>query len=174
MEAGDTSLSSGPTSVVMVVASSDADIEEVRKLFAEYVGAPDWGPEFAGYLEQQEFEKEVLTLPGRYASPAGRLLLAKADGNVAGCVAFKPYAPPRICEMKRLYVRSEFRGMRIGRELVVRLLTEARECGYREMRLDTLPAMKVAQQLYRSLGFVDIPPYCENPIAGSVFLEKSL
>jgi ribosomal protein S18 acetylase RimI-like enzyme len=158
----------------IVVAADATDVGRVKFLFAEYVAHPDWGPGFAEYLEQQQFEKELQSLPGPYASPLGRLLLARVDGQAAGCIAFKPYAPPTICEMKRLYVREAFRGAGLGRLLVERLLSEAKKCGYSRMRLDTLPMMVPAQRLYRSLGFVDIPPYCENPIAGSAFLEKRI
>lgn len=109
-----------------------------------------------------------------YAPPAGRLLLAHADGEAVGCVAFRPLAPPSTCEMKRLYVRPACRGRSIGRGLVEALLAEAAAAGYERMRLDTLASMGAAQRLYRALGFQPIAAYCANPVDGAVFLERAL
>jgi putative acetyltransferase len=113
-------------------------------------------------------------LPGDYAPPGGRLLLAQCGGEWAGCVALHRLAPD-ICEMKRLYVRPPFRGKRLGFALVEQLMAEARRMGYRSMRLDTVaPVMKEAVKMYRRFGFREIAPYCDNPIQGAMYMELDL
>jgi ribosomal protein S18 acetylase RimI-like enzyme len=121
----------------------------------------------------QGFEQELATLPGKYAPPAGAILLAWVDDSLAGCVALRPIEPG-ICEMKRLWVREAFRGLRLGEILGQAIVTRARETGYLRMRLDTLAQMKAAQSLYRRLGFAEIGPYYRNPLPGVVYLEKDL
>jgi ribosomal protein S18 acetylase RimI-like enzyme len=148
-------------------ATSDQDVLEARRLFEEYAASLGVDLCFQG------FEAELASLPGSYAPPAGRLLLATEDGRVAGCVALRPLAGEQ-CEMKRLYVRPEFRGLGIGRVLVDRVISEAKEIGYRRMLLDTLPSMGPAISLYHQLGFRPIAPYRENPIDGALFLELVL
>ncbi len=148
-------------------AASEADIGDVRSLFREYA---EW---LAVDLSFQNFEEELAALPGDYAPPGGRLLIAVEESRVAGCVALRGWADD-ICEMKRLYVRPEFRGTGLGRRLVLAIMDEARTIGYRRMRLDTLPQMGEAHRLYESLGFVETEPYRYNPIAGSRFLEREL
>jgi ribosomal protein S18 acetylase RimI-like enzyme len=155
-------------------AVSGADLDAARALFLEYVRAPDWEPGFGAYLAQQDFAAELAALPGAYAPPGGALLLAWIAGRPAGCVAYKPLAPPALCEMKRLYVRPAARGRGVAEHLVRRLLRTARASGYRRMRLDTLPSMEAAQRLYERLGFVDVPPYCANPVPGARYLEADL
>jgi len=155
-------------------ATTAADLDAARALFEEYVRATGWEAAFASYLAQQSFARELDTLGDVYAPPHSVLLLARADGAPAGCVACKPLEPPAVCEMKRLYVRPAFRALGVGEALVRRIMAEARDAGYRRMRLDTLPSMRAAQRLYARLGFVGIPPYCENPVAGSHFLECDL
>ncbi len=168
------------------IASGDAeDLRRARELFLEY--AASLGVD----LCFQNFEEELAGLPGDYAPPQGRLLLASHNGALAGCVGLRrlearpsnlsggPCGPPSpledgVCEMKRLYVRRAFRGKKIGRALVEAVLREARAIGYRKMRLDTLPSMKEAIPLYRSLGFTEIGPYRENPVPGALFLELEL
>lgn len=139
------------------------DIAVARELFLEYARA------LGVDLSFQDFDREVATLPGDYDP----ILVAHWNGEAAGCVALHPLQND-ICEMKRLYVRPAFRGHGIGRVLAERIIAEARGRGYARMRLDSLPSMREAVALYRSLGFTDIPPYRPNPIAHSVFLELRL
>ena len=141
------------------------DMAHVRRLFRAYA---DW---LEVDLCFQGFERELAELPGCYAPPAGRLLIARMGGEVAGCVGLRPLEPG-VCEMKRLWVEPGFAGRGIGRALAERIVTDARQIGYRRMRLDTLPArMPAAQHLYASLGFREIPAYYHNPLPGVVMLE---
>ncbi len=151
----------------IIQAASAGDIERVKDLFREYEKSLDVDLCFQG------FEQELAGLPGAYAPPRGRLLLAMDGGRPAGCVALRPLGPD-ACEMKRLYLRPESRGRRLGRLLVERILAEARAIGYARMRLDTLPAMKEAIAMYRSLGFAEIAPYYANPVPGALFMELAL
>jgi putative acetyltransferase len=153
--------------LTIVDATAVDEVLTVRCLFEEYAASLGIDLCFQG------FEKELAGLPGAYAPPEGRLLLALEDGQTAGCIALRPLEPG-ACEMKRLYVRPAFRAHRIGRVLVDRIIQEARQAGYRRMRLDTLPSMTAALALYRRLGFRDIAPYYENPVEGAVFLELQL
>jgi len=149
-------------------AVSPQELEAARRLFRAYAA---W---LAVDLCFQGFEQEVAGLPGCYAPPAGRLLLAGVAGEAVGCVGLRPLAPG-ICEMKRLWVEPGFGGRGLGRALAERVIEGARARGYRRMRLDTLPErMPAAQHLYRSLGFVEIPPYYHNPLPGVVMLELPL
>lgn len=153
----------------IVPALSEKTILQARDLFRDYARMPGVAPCI------ENFEKEVAALPGAYAPPAGRLLLALQEssggpGEAAGCVALRKFNQD-ACEMKRLYVRPAFRGAGAGRELVNELISEARSIGYRRMLLDTLPSMKEAHELYRSLGFREIPSYQESPVPGALFFE---
>lgn len=154
--------------IEFIQAESPSEISEARELFIEY-------SEWLGLdLCFQNFAQELAELPGRYASPDGRLLLAISGGQVAGCVALRKIGDG-VCEMKRLYVRREFRGLGIGRAMAVHLIEEARALNYSQMRLDTLPAqMGEAIKMYRSLGFREIEPYYHNPVEGALFLELTL
>jgi ribosomal protein S18 acetylase RimI-like enzyme len=152
----------------LLEARTPEDIAHVRRLFRAY----------AQWLEVdlcfQDFERELNELPGCYAPPAGRLLIARVGGEVVGCVGLRPLEPG-VCEMKRLWVEPGFAGQGIGRALAEAIIAAARQIGYRRMRLDTLPArMPAAQHLYATLGFREIPPYYPNPLAGVVMLELEL
>lgn len=149
-------------------ARSADGILTARKLFEEYAAALNISLCF------QNFAQEVHGLPGSYAAPAGRLLLAIQDDQAAGCIALRPLAD-NACEMKRLYVRPQFRGRGLGRKLVAAVLAAARETDYEYVRLDTLPEkMDEAILLYRSIGFREIPAYYPNPVAGALFMELAL
>jgi len=148
-------------------AAFPQDLKTVRGLLREYE------TELGIDLCFQGFEQELAGLPGDYALPRGRLLLAEVEGAAAGCVALRPI-DSETCEMKRLYARPAFRGRRVGRALAEAIIAEARAIGYARMRLDTLPVMTEAQSLYRRLGFVDIAPYRENPVAGTRYMELEL
>jgi putative acetyltransferase len=148
-------------------AHTSEHLADVRTLFQEYADAIQTDLCFQG------FQRELAELPGAYAPPAGRLLLAKDKGAPAGCVALRPL-DAETCEMKRLYVRPAFRGSGVGRRLAVAVTQAAREIGYRRMRLDTLASMTAAIALYRSLGFQDALPYRYNPLPGATFLELDL
>ena len=122
----------------------------------------------------QSFNEELAGLPWEYAPPWGRLLLASAESVPAGCVALHKIEDD-VCEMKRLYVRPQFRGTGLGRRLAEEIIVQAREIGYRRMRLDTVVAvMGRAVELYRALGFQEIAPYRENPIPSALYMEKIL
>jgi len=151
----------------IIHARSSDHIGVARMLFKEYETS------LGIDLCFQNFEQELAALPGEYAPPSGRLLLAVCDAQWAGCVALRRLEPD-ACEMKRLYLRPAFRGKGLGRRLTQALIDEACQIGYRRMRLDTLPAMKEAVPLYESLGFRRIAPYRLNPSEGALFMELVL
>ncbi len=143
------------------------NLHHVRVLFREYASSLGLSLDF------QDFTTELDVLPGEYSPPSGCLLLAKWDGQVAGCVAVRKL-DDELCEMKRLFVRPQYQGLKIGRALAEAIVTEARKRGYKRMRLDTLPTMQQARSLYGSMGFAEIPPYRYNPIEGATFLELTV
>lgn len=148
-------------------AVSPREIERVRELFREYA---DW---LKVDLCFQGFERELATLPGDYAPPDGRLLIAWHHEKPVGCIALRR-VDATTGEVKRLYVRPEARGRRTGRRLVEQVVAVSREIGYRRLVLDTIPQMPEAQSLYRSFGFREIPAYYANPLPGVIYLALDL
>lgn len=161
--------------VKLVIASSPGELEQIRALLRRYAQWLDDNDPSGVDLCYQGFEHELSTLPGKYAPPQGRLLLALCgeEQEPAGCVALRPLAPG-TCEMKRLYVRPDFTGKGIGKRLVGAIIQAARDLKYRAMRLDTLPYMKAAISLYRAAGFEPIPPYEDTPLKDTIFMELKL
>lgn len=152
----------------LIQAHSPEEITRTRELFEEYASG------LGISLCFQNFDKELAELPGAYIPPSGRLFLAMQDEQTIGCVALRKIGD-NVCEMKRLYVRPEFRGTGLGRILAESIIDAAREIGYHSMRLDTLPGkMDRAIAMYRSLGFKEIEPYYNNPVDGAAFMELIL
>lgn len=150
-----------------IEANDLENLENVKILFTEYSNSLNIDLCF------QDFNNELKTLPGKYKKPSGSLILAFVDENLAGCVALKKLEDD-VCELKRLYVRDKFRGLKIGKILLEEIVKEAKKIGYTYMRLDTLPSMKSAQGLYEKIGFYDINPYTYNPIEGARYMELKL
>lgn len=153
--------------ILLNQAESPELVETARSLFREYAEA------IATDLEYQGFAAELAGLPAPYAPPNGALLIAHAGANVAGCVALRPL-DSRTGEMKRLYVRPAYRSLGVGQHLVEAAIQAARQAGYSELRLDTLPSMASAQALYHRLGFVEIPPYNNAHLPGTRFYALKL
>ena len=151
----------------IISVASDTDLQTVHQLFNAYASTLDFDLDF------QDFEKELNLLPGAYAPPQGCILIALWQAKAAGCVALRPI-DGGVCEMKRLFVKSGFRGLGIGKALAEAVIAAARQIGYTAMRLDTVPSMITAQSLYLSLGFKEIPPYRYNPVEGTKYLELRL
>ena len=139
-------------------------LEEVEQLFLEYARSLEIDLAF------QNFEDELKTLPGKYGPPDGALILASVDGKAAGCVALRKISED-VCEMKRLFVRTDYRDLGIGKKLITMIIETAKTLGYSYIRLDTLSTMDKAQSLYKSFGFYEIEPYIYNPTDGARFLE---
>jgi putative acetyltransferase len=159
------------TEIAIASGLGHAALDHIRLLFREYAKSLNVDLCF------QNFETELAELPGDYTTPCGVLLLARVCGVVAGCCALRPldtvdYA--NACEMKRLYVRPQFRGLGLGRRLVEEALEQARQCDFACVLLDTLDDMEAARALYDDLGFESIPPYYFNPIAGAHYLKVAL
>ncbi len=149
------------------LVTTEPDLSIIRELFLEYQASLNIDLCF------QDFDTEIKTLPGSYASPLGRLYLGIVDEKPAGCIALHPFDTNR-CEMKRLYVRPNYRGQGISKILANKLINDAKEIGYHTMLLDTLPSMAAAIKLYRSLSFEDIEPYRYNTIPGALYMELKL
>ena len=159
------------TGIDLIEAGTAVHLAAARELFREYAA------QLGVNLCFQNFEDELARLPGDYAAPGGVLLLAFADGELAGCGACRPLPEadyPNACEMKRLYVRERFRHYGLGRQLAQALMDRAAQAGYSTMLLDTLDDMEAARGLYATLGFVEIPPYYYNPIPGAHYLKADL
>lgn len=158
-------------SIQLVTPTTEAQIEATRTIFTQY--AAQLGVD----LCFQNFDAELAELPGEYANPQGALFLALVNGEVAGCCALRPLGSvdyPNAAEMKRLYVRDAYRGLGLGRQLTEAALDAARMAGYHCVLLDTLDDMESARALYQDLGFIGIPPYYHNPIAGAHYLKVDL
>lgn len=155
--------------LTIVKAETPAQVVTAREMIEEYAAWLEFKLCFQGY------EEEIQSLPGKYAPPSGRLLLALWDGRPAGVIALRPQEEPGVCEMKRLYVRPEFRGHQIGRILAQQVIAEAAEIGYSRIRLDTiLGKMDSAIAMYRTLGFAEISPYYKTPVGPTLFMELAL
>jgi len=157
--------------VEILTPQRPAELDALREIFREYAASLPIDLSF------QNFEQELATLPGEYAAPRGALLMARVHGEVAGCCALRPLDAvdlPNACEMKRLYVRPAFRGLGLGRQLAEAIMDMARINAYDHVLLDTLDDMEAARTLYEDLGFVEVPPYYHNPIAGAHYLKAGL
>ncbi len=155
------------TQITSIAPAKNADIDEVRTLFREYEAFLSMDLCFQG------FEEELAGLPGKYAPPSGALLIARGDGRVAGCVGVRGIGDQQ-CEMKRLFVRPEFRGLGLGRRLAEQIIEEAVSIGYKHMKLDTFGFLEEAVQLYRTLGFREIEAYYDNPLDGVQYWELDM
>lgn len=152
-----------PKAMFQIAQAKPSEIPQVRALFQEYASSLDFDLSFQG------FEQELATLPGEYVS----LLLAYENGEVAGCVALRRF-DETTAEMKRLYVKPAFQGKGLGKRFVDEICKIASGLGHKKIRLDTVPSMEAAISLYRAMGFEEIAPYRENPIAGATYFEKDL
>jgi ribosomal protein S18 acetylase RimI-like enzyme len=154
-------------------ARSGKELDSILKLFRSYAESLEIDLAF------QDFSQELSSLPGKYSPPTGELFIAieSKSASPIGCVAVRPLPlsnTSRCCEMKRLYVASEGRGLGLGRALAMEALSAAQHLGYEQIRLDTLPSMITARQLYESLGFEECEKYYDTPLEGTVFLAKNL
>jgi ribosomal protein S18 acetylase RimI-like enzyme len=155
------------TSIKIEIVNAQSMTEEVASLFREY-------QEYLGVdLCFQNFEEELESLPGKYALPSGRLYISLVDNELAGCIALRKI-DEKICEMKRLFVRTRYRNHGLGKRMVKQIISDAKDEGYSAMLLDTLPTSSEAISLYRSFGFIDIPPYYDNPHRGTVYMKLEL
>ena len=154
--------------MIQIINAQEQDqYQKVRELFMQYADSLDFDLEFQG------FSQELATLPGHYAPPDGCILLAEESGRFLGCVALRPLED-KICEMKRLYVKPDYRGRGIGRILACSIIDRAREIGYAKMRLDTISTMQEARTLYYSIEFKNIKAYRYSPLDEPSFMELEL
>lgn len=151
----------------IIEANTNELFTQAKSLFQEYAKSLNFDLSF------QNFNTELENFPNQYSPPTGNLFLALSENHAIGCVGIR-YFKKGICEMKRLYVRPNYRGEKAGKELVITAIQTGKELGYGCMRIDTLPSMEIANQLYKSLGFVEIEPYRHNPIEGAIYLELNL
>lgn len=156
-----------PESIVFKVASDKIDFDNAIVLFKQYASTLEINLEF------QNFSDELNTIAVQYNKPKGALILAYSNQVSIGCAAIREF-DDTIAELKRMYVRDEFRGLKVGVKLLEKAIEVAKNLSYRKVRLDTLPSMKKAQELYRSFGFYEIPAYRFNPVEGTVYMEKEL
>ena len=154
------------------LATSTEDVDACRSIFIDYAQSLGFS------IAYQGFEAAMAGMPGSYAPPTGCLLLARVDGTAAGAVGLRALADPdgqlKLCEMKHLFVRADFRRLKLGRKLAEAVIVESRALGYDAMRLDTIQAMESARALYSSLGFDTIPPYFDSPLEGAMFYQLAL
>ena len=153
--------------MISIAQAKNEDMPTVKTLFSEYADSLPFDLSF------QNFNSELAKLPGEYSPPHGCILIAREGSEIVGCVALRRL-DEEVCEMKRLYVQPAVRGRGIGKKLAERVIKQARESGYRRMKLDTLASMEAAIHLYSSLGFNRITPYRHNPIEGAVFMGLEL
>ncbi len=156
----------------IISVKNNEDIDVARSILEEYLACREFENSIFPQ-EVQAFQKQLSKLPAEFAGPSGCLFLAMHGELPAGCVGLRDLGNG-ICEMKRLYVRPEFRGLKIGRKLMESIIAEARRIGYSAIRGDTIPSMQAAQALYASFGFKEIGPYRYNPIEGVKFIELKL
>ena len=149
------------------IAENSADFATGKRLFLEYAQSLDFNLCF------QNFEQELADIQEQYGIPNGCLLLVKNDGETVGCAGVRRWQSD-IAELKRMYLKPQTRGLGLGKKMLEAALENARQLGYRSIRLDTLPTMETAIALYREFGFADIPPYRDNPFEGTIYLEKTL
>ena len=149
------------------IANTIREFENGKDLFQQYANSLNLDLSF------QDFTKELETIDKQYNKPRGALLLAYNKKIAAGCVGIREL-DIETAELKRMYVQAEYRGHQIGRKFLELSIDIAKELNYTKIRLDTLPGMTQAQNLYRTFGFYEIPSYRFNPIKGTVYMEKKL
>lgn len=150
------------------------ETEEVQNLFSEYTQMLVESDEVLGdYLKLQGYDAELQHLTEKYGLPHGRLYLAYVDGKAAGCIGLRRM-DEETCEMKRLYVRPQYRGQKIAQKLVEKLLEEAKKIGYRTMLLDTMPFLQGAVRLYRNFGFYEVDRYNDSPVEDGIYMRLEL
>ena len=153
--------------ITIIEANTDELIAQAKSLFLEYAESLDFSLCF------QNFDDELENFSSQYSPPTGNLFLAFSEDEAVGCVGIRHFEKG-ICEMKRLYVKAEYRGQKVGKELAVSAIRSGKKLGYECMRLDTLSSMQTANHLYASLGFTEIDPYRDNPIDGAIYMELNL
>lgn len=160
---------------VLAPICNDKDREDVLALFKEYTDMLiELDGNFAGYLAIQNYDAEIADLSIKYGEPYGRLYLARVDGEAVGCVAMKRHDDENTGELKRLYIRPEYRGKGYSRMMAEKIIEDAKEVGYEAVYLDTLPPLTAAKHLYDTMGFIECPPYNSDPMGCSIFMCRRL